>query len=861
MSLLVIDGNSIINRAFYGVKALTTADGHFTNAIVGFLNILQKLRDMTQADAIAVAFDVHAPTFRHGLYAGYKAGRKGMPPELREQVQPLKDILCAMGLTLVEREGYEADDILGTLSAAAEAAGQPCTLATGDRDALQLVSEHTTVLLATTKAGRPDTVRFDPAAVREKYGLSPAQLIDLKALMGDTSDNIPGVPGVGEKTAIMLMQRFGSLDAVYEQIASPEIRDSLRAKLEAGHDSALLSRTLGTICRTAPIDTDLTRYAVGELQRAQLAGLLGSLSLYKWMEKLGLSAADAAEGAIRTADAPVDAAAAVWLSGADAAAALAEKAKTAGRLDVIAAVEGDEIVSLAAAADGSCVRADRMTPGFDALCALLTDPGVQKRTHDSKPLFAALLAQGKQPCAFTLDTALAAYLLDPLSSDYTLPHLLRVFLPAAAQDDPLPVFGALCDRLTAAVDEQQMLPLLTEIEQPLAEVLASMENVGCAVDRAGIADLGRELTAKLAVLQDRIYAEVGYAFNLNSPKQLGTALFEDLGLPAGKKTKSGYSTNADVLEKLRPVHPVIDMILEYRKLAKLNSTYCDGLLKVISPDGRIHSVFNQTETRTGRISSSEPNLQNIPVRSEIGRQMRRFFCAREGWTLCDADYSQIELRVLAHMANEPTMLDCFNSGEDIHTSTAAQVFGVPEELVTPQMRSRAKAVNFGIIYGIGAYSLGEDIGVSFGEAKKYIDRYLQRFSQVSAFMDRLIADATEKGYAETLLHRRRPLPELKAGNAVTRHFGERVARNMPIQGTAADIIKIAMVHVYRRLRDEGLQARLILQIHDELLVEAPPAESERVCALLREEMEHAATLRVRLVADVHTGITWADAKG
>ncbi len=851
-TLLVIDGNSIINRAFYGVKALTTRDGRYTNAILGFLNILARLREMTSAAGIAVAFDVHAPTFRHEAYAEYKAGRKGMPEELHQQLEPLKAILRAMGLTLVECAGYEADDILGTLSAAAAAAGVPCCLATGDRDALQLVADGVTVLLATSKMGRPETVEYTPQTVREKYGLEPAQLIDLKALQGDTSDHIPGVPGVGEKTALELMQQFGSLDRIYEELPALDIRESLRTKLAAGKDSAYMSRMLGTICRTAPIDTDLAHYALRESDRPELTRLLQSLEMYKWMEKLEL----------KPQAVPVSAAAPAILpavEGNAAAAELAALARKECKADILATIQNEEIGTICIAAGGRCACVDRLAPEFAAVDALLDDPAVEKRTHEAKPLFAVLLAQGRQPAGYTMDTALAAYLLDPLSSDYSLPRLLLEQHIAA--QEPIQGFAALAEAMRAALAEAQMLPLLTDMELPLAEVLASMENVGCAVDRAGIAAFGRELTARIAALQQEIWQQVGYEFNLNSPKQLGKALFEDLGLPAGKKTKSGYSTNADVLEKLRPVHPVVDMLLEYRMLSKLNGTYCDGLLKVVAPDGRIHSVFNQTETRTGRISSSEPNLQNIPVRSELGRQMRRFFVARKGCVLCDADYSQIELRVLAAMAQEPTMLEAFNTGEDIHRSTAAQVFGVPEQEVTSLMRSRAKAVNFGIIYGIGAHSLSEDLGISYGEAKEYIARYLRHFGAVSAYMDGLISCAGDKGYAETLLHRRRPLPELKAGNAMTRHFGERVARNMPIQGTAADIIKLAMVRVYRRLRAEGLQAQLILQIHDELLVEAPAAEQAAVCALLKEEMENAVHLCVRLEVDVHCGATWYDAKG
>ena len=851
--LLVIDGNSIINRAFYGVKALTTKDGQYTNAIVGFLNILARLRTLSEATHIAVAFDRHAPTFRHQMYAEYKAGRKGMPDELRQQLQPLKDILTAMGLTLVELDGYEADDILGTLSAAAAQNGDACFIATGDRDSLQLVGDGVTVLLATTKMGHPETVVMDTAAIEEKYGLTPAQLIDLKALQGDTSDNIPGVPGVGEKTALDLMHRFGSLDYIYENLAELDIRDNLRSKLENGKESAYISKKLGTICREVPISVLAVDYEIAPMQESTLATLLTKLELFKWMEKLGLSAQPVA------APTAAESVSVLTVEGNEALDKILAQAKKAGKVDLLAQVEGEEILSLALAADGCAARIDRLAPDFERLFSLLTDPTVAKRTHNSKPLFAAMLSMGLQPTGFVLDTCLAAYLLNPLSSDYSLSRLLTEY--GLAVEEPLSTFSALADILSRQVEEQGMTALLAEVEQPLAEVLASMENEGMAADREGITAFGRDLSARIRTLQQEIWQQVGYEFNLNSPKQLGKALFEDLGLPAGKKTKSGYSTNAEVLEKLREQHPVVANLLEYRTLTKLNGTYCDGLLGLITPAGRIHSVFNQTETRTGRISSSEPNLQNIPVRSELGRQMRRFFTARDGWVLCDADYSQIELRVLAHMAAEPTMLAAFNGGEDIHRSTAAQVFGMPPEMVTPEMRSAAKAVNFGIIYGIGAHSLSEDLGVSYGEAKAYIESYLHHFGAVSAFMERLIGDATDKGYGETLFGRRRPLPELKAGNAMTRHFGERVARNMPIQGTAADIIKIAMVRVYHRLRAEGLQAKLILQVHDELLVEAPPAEAQRVAALLKEEMEAAATLQVKLEVDVHIGETWYEAKG
>lgn len=854
--LLVIDGNSIVNRAFYGVKALTTRDGRYTNAIVGFLNILARLEAVTEAEGVVVAFDVHAPTFRHAVYADYKAGRKGMPDELRQQMAPLKAILQAMGLHLVEQPGYEADDILGTLAQATAQAGGVCYVATGDRDSLQLVDEGVTVLLETTKMGHPETVVYDRQAIVEKYGLQPEQLIDLKALQGDASDNIPGVPGVGEKTALDLLQRFGTLDAIYTQLETLDIRDSLRGKLAAGKDSAYMSRELGTICRAVPMETDPARFVKRPVQRSELAALLRDLELYKWLEKLGLSdqltqpTAAADETAVPT----------LPIEGNEALEDVLAIAERTGRIDLLADIVQGDVRGVGLSVEGRLARVERLAPSFDRLLHLFADPTIEKRTHDSKSLFRVLTAAGIEPAGFVLDTALAAYLLNPLSSDYSLTRLMQE-QNVAVTEDALAGFSVLADRLTDAVHEQGLWALLTEVEQPLALVLASMENEGVAVDRDGIVAFGQELSARIADLQTSIWEQVGYTFNLNSPKQLGKALFEDLGLPAGKKTKSGYSTSADVLEKLRDVHPVVAGLLEYRTLTKLNGTYCEGLLKEIGADNRIRSVFNQTETRTGRISSSEPNLQNIPVRSELGRQMRRFFRARPGWVLCDADYSQIELRVLAHMAQEPTMQQAFNTGEDIHLSTAAQVFGLPKQQVTPELRSRAKAVNFGIIYGIGAHSLSEDLGVSYGEAKAYIEQYLRHFGAVSAFMNRLIADATEKGYAETLLGRRRPLPELKAGNAMTRHFGERVARNMPIQGTAADIIKVAMVRVYNRLRAEGLQAQLVLQVHDELLVEAPPAEQETVVRLLQEEMESAVALSVRLEVDVHTGETWYDAKG
>ncbi|MCI8554807.1 MAG: DNA polymerase I [Clostridiales bacterium] len=867
MRLLALDGNSIINRAFYGVKPLTTRDGLYTNALFGFLNIFLRLREQTGAEHAAAAFDLSAPTFRHRLYEGYKAGRKGMPDELYQQMPLLKELLTLLGVTVVETEGYEADDILGTLAAAAERAGGECFIATGDRDALQLVDEKVSVLLTATKMGRPETTLYDPAAIREKYGLEPARLIDLKALMGDASDRIPGVPGVGEKTALDLLHRFGSLDGVYENLSSPTIRESLRRKLADGRDSAYLSRTLGTISREAPVPLDMATYALSPMREAELTRLLVRLEFFSFLDRLGLdpSLAEASplqEGAAQTP--------------ASSALTMVENVSPADfvtgeppRLDLLAEWEGEALTALWAVrrSEDGVLESARFSQGkgLEEAAALLCDETVHKRTHDLKPLAAALLKKGRRPAGFVMDTLLAAYLLNPLSSDYSLNLLASEYgvpLPAAESPHPLlPLLPAVADVLAAQISREGQDQLLSTMELPLAVTLADMENAGFAADAAGIRAFGELLQTQIGDCQKAIFDAVGHELNLNSPKQLAAALFDELGLPAKKKTKTGYSTNAEVLEELRDAHPAVATLLDYRMLQKLKSTYCDGLIKVIGSDSRIHSSFNQTETRTGRISSAEPNLQNIPVRQELGREMRRFFHAQEGWTLVDADYSQIELRVLAHMASDSAMIAAFNSGEDIHRITAAQVFSVPEDLVTPLMRSRAKAVNFGIVYGISAHSLSQDIGVSHSEAKAYIDGYLAHYASVADFMDRLIEEARSRGYAETLFGRRRPLPELKAGNAATRSFGERVARNMPIQGTAADIIKLAMVRVYNRLRAEGLRSRLILQVHDELIVEAPLEEAEYAANLLREEMEGAACLSVRLAADVHTGVTWYDAKG
>lgn len=856
MRVLLLDGNSIANRAFYGIKLLSTKDGQYTNAIVGFFNIFQKLKELTGADHMAAAFDLHAPTFRHKLYNEYKAGRKGMPEELRTQMPLIKEILSLMGCTVVETEGYEADDILGTLADASKKNDGTCFIATGDRDALQLVDDQVTVLLASTKMGRPDTTAYDCAAIQEKYGLKPEQLIDLKALMGDASDHIPGVPGVGEKTALDLLHRFESLDALYEQLEESDLRESLKTKLRTGRDSAYLSRRLGTICRQAPVSLDMADYEIKSPQKESLSRLMARLELFKLMEKWGLDELPAAQPEIHEI---------FQLPRAESVESVYETAVSSAACVMLPVWQEAELKGLWAVTEDKRAYVENAHSLFPAFLKLWADPAISKSTHDGKPWYTYLLRQGIYPQGIVMDTMLAGYLLNPLASDYSLSRLIQEYgiTGASPEDDgwEAALFPALMKRMKEDLSAQEQVRLLQSVEIPLSVVLADMERIGFYVDGKSIADFGETLAVRIEAIQTGIYEAVGYEFNLNSPKQLAKALFEDLGLPAKKKTKSGYSTSADVLESLRDAHPAVTMLLDYRTLSKLKSTYCDGLLKVIGADGRIHSSFNQTETRTGRISSTEPNLQNIPVRQALGRELRRFFTTQDGWLLCDADYSQIELRVLAHMAGDPTMTEAFNTGQDIHTITASQVFQVPPDMVTSLMRSRAKAVNFGIVYGIGPHSLSEDIHVSYGEAKQYIDEYLKHYSSVDGFMKGLIETAREKGYGETLFHRRRPLPELKATQAVTRSFGERVARNMPIQGTAADIIKIAMVRVHQRLRRENRKARLILQVHDELIVEAPPEEAVAVSLLLQEEMEAAADLSVRLEAEVHTGATWYDAKG
>lgn len=843
LKLLAIDGNSIINRAFYGIKLLTTKDGRYTNAVYGFINILNKLIDLEKPDCAAVAFDLKAPTFRHKKYSEYKAGRKGMPQELAEQMPVMKEWLTLAGYTCVECEGFEADDILGTLSRLCEESGNSCVIATGDRDSLQLISDSTRVLLAATKMGKPEIINYDKAALYEKYGLTPPEMIELKSLMGDSSDNIPGVAGVGEKTASDLISRFHSIDYIYENLDTLDIKDSVRKKLADGRESAYLSRELGTICKTAPIDTEISDYKIRPQNTAELSRLMTRLEFFKLMEKMGLTPDSSA---VETDAVP---------SEKKKFTVLQNSIYPESKADIY--TKNGETVIICG---NKAFSADEET-----LKGLISDGKIQKRVYDYKSIYK------KYPDAdgIVFDAMLAAYLCNPSASSYSEERIIKEYAVNTPEiegecTDTVKnacLFSAACDTLEKELENTNQRKLLDEIELPLAKVLGDMELCGFLVDINGLENLSDELDRRIKVIEEKIYSLVGYEFNLNSPKQLGTALFEKLGLPAKKKTKSGYSTNAEVLEGLRNAHPAVGLLLEFRQLSKLKSTYADGLRDCVAPDGRIHSTFNQTEARTGRISSLEPNLQNIPTRTAEGRRLREFFTAPKGRVLCDADYSQIELRVLASIAGDENMIKAFGSGTDIHTVTASQVFGMPENMITPELRSRAKAVNFGIVYGIGAFSLSKDIGVSRAEADSYIKNYLATYPSVAKYMEETIENAKKNGYVTTLYGRRRYLPELSNSNGNIRAFGERAARNAPIQGTAADIIKIAMIRVFERLKEDVPNAKLILQVHDELIVECDERDAEKVCKLLETEMENAANLAVRLTAEAHSGKTWLEAKG
>lgn len=852
MKLLAIDGNSIMNRAFYGIRALANSKGQFTNAITGFMNIYLKELATVKPDCAAVAFDLKAPTFRHKANADYKANRKGMPAELAQQMPVIKELLTDLGVKIIECEGYEADDILGTLSKACADSGNECFILTGDRDSFQLVSDSVTVRLA----GNKETKVYTPQRIMDEYGVSPRQMIEVKALMGDTSDNIKGVKGIGEKTALDLIQRTGSVDGLYEQLPDLKLTPSVRAKLEGGHQDALDSRFLAEIFLEVPIDTDIESYRLTGGDREKTRELLAGLEMFKLMERLDVQGAAADSGEVE-----------------------AEKKVTLADLPKITekALESADIKAFEQAGKVGCelkggtlkvICGDVVyTTDDKALVLEFLRSDCTKYALEGKSLHLFAFGGGARVNGLAFCCDLAGYLLNSQSSDYTVENLCLAYKVAYRSDcgenADIASLLPLCENLEKQLADTEMTQLYRDIELPLCEVLASMEYTGVKADADGIRAFGESLKGKIAELKEQIFAYAGEEFNIASTKQLGVILFEKLGLPVGKKTKTktGYSTGAEVLEELENKHPIIPLILEYRTLTKLDSTYVEGLLKQIGQDGRVHSVFKQTETRTGRISSTEPNMQNIPVRKEIGRNMRKFFVAKQGYVLVDADYSQIELRVLSCVCGDENMQEAFLSGRDIHRSTAAQVFDLPEDFVSDEMRRAAKAVNFGIIYGIGPFSLSKDIGVSVAEAKQYISNYLANYPKVSQFMDKTVEDGIRNGYVTTIFGRRRYIPELNASNKNVQAFGRRAAMNAPIQGAAADIIKLAMVKVYARIAREDIDAHLILQVHDELILEVAEKDRERAEKLLKEEMEGAVRLAVPFTADVHSGHSWYDAKG
>ena len=881
MKLMVLDGNSLINRAYHGVRPLNTSQGLQTNAIFGFITTLQRLTDEEKPDALCVTFDRREPTFRHKADETYKAKRKPMDQELAMQFPPLKDVLDAMAIPRYELAGYEADDLIGTISRRCEADGWDCVIVTGDKDSLQLITDHTRVKLATGMPGRESYKDMTPETFRKAYGFEPIHMIDLKALMGDASDNISGVPGIGEKTAMTLIQTYGSIDAVYANIDSVDLRAGMLAKLRAGEAAARHSYWMATIVTDAPLEFQPAD-ALRKPFKPELYDVFLRLEFQRFIDKYHLTPGRPAEthreytaaAEILTGQGRAEECLALWRQ--------ADHVTVYGLADLSALVvscETGEDSSLAVE-----LYVNRYEGGWHDLLTALFSGDIKKVSHNVKDMMRALLEQGLPAEGFVFDTALAAYLLDATAGSYDLPRLFVAYyneeLPKPAHLAPeaftsllgedveaqasllsyTAAVSALHETLRPKLAERNVERLYYDVELPLCRVLADMETAGFLVDRKALAEFGEMLGRTMEETERAIYDAAGARFNINSPKQLGVLLFDKLHLPHGKKTKTGWSTNAEVLEKLRYDYPVVDSILRYRQYAKLRSTYVDGLLKVIDPDGRVRTSFQMTVTATGRLSSTEPNLQNIPTRTELGSRLRAMFTAAPGCVLVDADYSQIELRLLADMAGDTEMRDAFLSGADFHTVTAAKVFHLPPEQVTPELRRRAKAVNFGVVYGISAFSLAQDIGVTVQEAKDYMERYFATYTGVRQYMTDVVARAERDGFVETPMHRRRALPELKSSNHNLREFGKRVALNMPVQGAAADIIKIAMVRVHSRLREEHLQAQLLMQVHDELIVECPISERERVERLLTEEMSRAAELSLPLIAEAHSGQNWLQAK-
>ena len=863
--LLILDSNSILNRAFYGVRYLSAKDGTPTNAIYGFLNILLKLIKEQEPDYICAAFDVKAPTFRHKQYEGYKAQRKPMPEGLAAQMPLAKDVLRAMGVTILEKEGYEADDIIGTVARLCEESEISCFIATGDKDDLQLASDKTKVILTVTKSGYNETIIYDDKAVKEKYHVTPTEFIDVKALMGDPSDNIPGVKGVGEKTAMSLIEKHHSIEYIYENIDDIGLKGAMLQKMKDGREMAFMSKELATINRNTPIEFNAEECVFdGFENNGELYEILKRLELNSIIKKLDLSGGDNVkenEDIFK-----------------DFSYQVGDKNMISGdKVTVVLDFDGDNISSAAVGAGNNAVVLNEQ----DDIKELLEDDSIAKVMFDVKEAIVKL--NGRIDIKnISDDTAIAAYLVDPAKNEYTIEKLASEYFGTVIEKPEVKqlsllddvetdrseylakcavALGVLNERIGDKIKENGQEKLYQEVELPLVTVLAHLEINGFLVDDNQLKEFADKLGEKIDALTNEIYMLAGEEFNINSPKQLGVILFEKLELKPVKKTKTGYATNADVLEKLRDKHPIVNFIMEYRQLAKLKSTYCDGLTAVVNPNThRIHSVFTQTVTVTGRLSSTEPNLQNIPTRTELGREIRKMFVAKDGYVLVDADYSQIELRVLAHIANDETMINAFRNNEDIHAVTASQVLGIPLEDVTKEQRSSAKAVNFGIVYGIGEFSLAQDLHISVKEAKAYIESYLEKYNGVRNYMESIKEQAKKDGYVKTMLNRIRYIPELKSPNYNIRQFGERVALNTPIQGTAADIIKLAMVRVDNRLINEGLKSKLILQVHDELIVEAHKDEVDKVKQILSEEMQGAMELNVPLKVDMSTGHSWYDAK-
>ena len=863
--LLILDSNSILNRAFYGVRYLSAKDGTPTNAIYGFLNILLKLIKEQEPDYICAAFDVKAPTFRHKQYEGYKAQRKPMPEGLAAQMPLAKDVLRAMGVTILEKEGYEADDIIGTVARLCEESEISCFIATGDKDDLQLASDKTKVILTVTKSGYNETIIYDDKAVKEKYHVTPTEFIDVKALMGDPSDNIPGVKGVGEKTAMSLIEKHHSIEYIYENIDDIGLKGTMLQKMKDGREMAFMSKELATINRNTPIEFNAEKCVFdGFENNGELYEILKRLELNSIIKKLDLSGVDNVkenEDIFK-----------------DFSYQVGDKNMISGdKVTVVLDFDGDNISSAAVGAGNNAVVLNEQ----DDIKELLEDDSIAKVMFDVKEAIVKL--NGRIDIKnISDDTAIAAYLVDPAKNEYTIEKLASEYFGTVIEKPEVKqlsllddvetdrseylakcavALGVLNERIGDKIKENGQEKLYQEVELPLVTVLAHLEINGFLVDDNQLKEFADKLGEKIDALTNEIYMLAGEEFNINSPKQLGVILFEKLELKPVKKTKTGYATNADVLEKLRDKHPIVNFIMEYRQLAKLKSTYCDGLRAVVNPNThRIHSVFTQTVTVTGRLSSTEPNLQNIPTRTELGREIRKMFVAKDGYVLVDADYSQIELRVLAHIANDETMINAFRNNEDIHAVTASQVLGIPLEDVTKEQRSSAKAVNFGIVYGIGEFSLAQDLHISVKEAKAYIESYLEKYHGVRNYMESIKEQAKKDGYVKTMLNRIRYIPELKSPNYNIRQFGERVALNTPIQGTAADIIKLAMVRVDNRLINEGLKSKLILQVHDELIVEAHKDEVDKVKQILSEEMQSAMELNVPLKVDMSTGHSWYDAK-